>query len=132
MTTLSAGGRELIVTKKGRYLGGYVRTVAKLTSTESGTEVNVTFSRPRVTAWLMGGFALLALVLPLSVALPFVFRSGLSELWRPSSLALLIGPAGIAVVMAVNHSSAKADVSELKAFIGTALTRPPLWFWRSL
>ena len=130
--TLSDDGHELVVARGGRYLGGYIRTVGTVTSHGSGTELTVTFRRPTASKWIMGAFAALAVLLLVNGAVPTIVQHGPFAIWSWSSLTFLIGPASLALVLALNHSSAKADVRELKAIIGSTMTQPPQWLWKTL
>jgi hypothetical protein len=128
----AAGGRDLILTRRHRYLGGYVRTVAELTTDQSGTRVVVTFRRPLATAWLMVGFAALGLLLPIAEALLSVMAHGWSAIWTSNSPFLLVSPISVVIVFTENHWSTRSDTRELKAIVAATLTQPPLWLWRKL
>ncbi len=121
---LSDPDGRLIVRRRWRYLGGYLRTVATLTPNVSNTEVAVTFSRPQATVRLMIGFAILAIVLTIAEAA--------SSSWAWSSIGTLLPVASVATLFAINHSSAVSDANYLLAEIWVALTQPPKNFWRRL
>ncbi len=120
---------RLMVGRRWRYLGGYLRAVATLTPNATNTEVTVTFSRPRATIRLMVAFAILPIVLTLADAGTLVSH-GLA--WNWSDIGILSPFASVAVLFAINHSSAIADANQLLAEIWIALTQPPKNFWRTL
>ena len=124
-------GRRLTVTRTGRYLGGYLRTVATLTPNASNTEVTVAFSRPRTTIWLMVGFMILGVVVAVAQATPLVTQE-LGRAWRWSDLFVLSPLVSFGVVFAVNHAFAMEDARHLHKEIECALTQPPKNFWRAL
>jgi hypothetical protein len=120
---------HLIVGRRWRYLGGYLRTVAKLTPNATNTEVTVTFSRPKSTIRLMVAFATLPIVVTVAEGGPLVSH-GLT--WHRPDIGILLPFASVAVLFAVNHSSAIDDANHLLAEIWIALTQPPKNFWRTL
>jgi hypothetical protein len=122
---------RLVVARRWRYLGGYLRTVATLTPNAPNTEVTVTFSRPVATVRLMVAFAILAITLTLVKSVPLV-TPGPVRLWNWSSIGILLPAASTGILFAVNHSSAIADANYLLAEFVVALTQPPKNFWRSL
>ena len=120
---------RLIVGRRWRYLGGYLRTVATLTPNSTNTEVTVTFSRPKATIRLMVAFAILPIVVATTEAGSLVSH-GLA--WNWSDLGILLPFASVAVIFGANHSSALGDANHLLAEIVIALTQPPKNFWRTL
>ena len=120
---------RLMVGRRWRYLGGYLRTVATLTPNATNTEVTVTFNRPKATIWLMVAFGILPIVLTLA-DLGSLVSHGLGWTW--SDIGILLPFASVAVLLAVNHSAAIDDANDLLAEIWIALTQPPKNFWRTL
>jgi hypothetical protein len=119
---------RLIVGRRWRYLGGYLRTVATLTPNATNTEVTVTFSRPKATSRLMVAFAILPIVLTLADAGSLISH-GLA--WNWSDIGVLLPFVSVAVLFAINHWSAMDDANHLRAEIWIALTQPPKNFWRT-
>lgn len=122
---------RLLVSRRGRYLGGYLRTVARLTPNETNTEVTVGFSRPKATIWLMLALGILAIGVAVGEGAPLA-GNVLSGIWRWSYLFALSPLVSFGIIFAANHASALADADYLKTEITAALTQPPANFWRTL
>ncbi len=122
---------RLVVARRGRYLGGYLRTVATLTPNESNTEVGVTFARPESAIWLMVGFSLVGILVTLVESVPLV-SPWLAGTWNWSDLVVLIPIVSVCIIFAANHYSATADREYLLGEIWIALTQPPRNYWRTL
>jgi hypothetical protein len=120
-----------VVARRGRYLGGYLRTVAALTPNEANTEVTVTLGRSKATIGLMLGFAAVAIIVAVAELVPLTSH-GLAGVWKWSTTAILLPLASFAVIFAANHWAAVADAEYLLAEISIALTQPPKNFWRTL
>ncbi len=126
----SPDGR-LVVARRGRYLGGYLRTIATLTPNESNTEVSVRFARPETAIWLMVGFVVVAIGVMLAESIPLVSR-WVADTWNWSDLSVLFPIVSFCIVFAANHSSATADRDYLLAEIWIALTQSPRKYWQTL
>jgi len=120
---------RLIVGRRWRYLGGYLRTTATLAPNATNTEVTVTFSRPKATIRLMVAFAILPIIVTVANAESLVSH-GLA--WNWSDIGILLPFASVAVLFGINHSSAIDDANHLLAEILIALIQPPKNFWRTL